>query len=168
MIRNVGLRRVQGIVLLAVLITTGASAHADPESPSSVRFNAPKSVGNALDIVPTKYRGAVSRSFRSDPKLVELTEPLVVYRRWGGRASEVGSPWFSPKPYTKPGNAQRYLALPEGNTAQNLTRFEIPAGTQILRGKVAGQAGEAGFGGNAVGGGVQIYLPALRVAVPIR
>jgi len=90
-------------------------------------------VGNALEIVPTKYRGAVSRSFHNDPELVELTEPMVVYRHWGGKALEVGSPWFLPKPYTKPGNAQRYLALPEGNTSQNLTRFEIPAGTGAAR-----------------------------------
>jgi len=118
--------------------------------------------------VPAKYRGAVSRSFRGDPELLELTEPLVVYRHWGGKAGQVGSPWFSAKPYARPGNARRYLALPEGNTAQNITRFEIPAGTRVLRGKVASQAGEAGFGSNAVGGGTQIYLPDPRVAVPLQ
>ena len=168
MIRELPLRFLSALLLVAICSMTGALASPGAESSKSVGFSAPMSVGNALDIIPTKYRGAVSRSFRGDPKLVELTEPLVVYRHWGGRASEVGSPWFSPKPYTKPGNAQRYLALPEGNTAQNLTRFEIPAGTQVLRGKVAGQAGEAGFGGNAVGGGVQIYLPDPRVAIPLR
>ena len=128
----------------------------------------PVSAGNALDIVPTKYRGAVSRSFRGEPELIELSKPIIVFRHWGGKASEIGSPWFSPKPYTNPGNAQRYLALPNGNTAQKLTRFEIPAGTKILRGKVASQAGEIGFGENVVGGGIQIYIPDPSVAVPIQ
>jgi RHS repeat-associated protein len=122
----------------------------------------------ALEFVPSRYRAEVARSFRGEPVAETLAEDLVVFRRWGGRASETGSPWFSPQPYARPGNARRYLALPEANTAENLTAFKIPAGTTILRGKVGSRAGEVRFGSNAVGGGVQIYLPDPSAAVPIR
>ncbi len=116
----------------------------------------------------SKYRAAVSRAFRGESRAISLTEDLVVYRYWGNKAPETGSPWFSAKQYAKPGNARRYLALPEGNTAQNVTEFRIPADTTVLRGKVASQAGEVGFGSYATGGGVQIYLPDPSVAIPMR
>lgn len=115
-----------------------------------------------------RYRASVASSFRDEAVAETLANDLVVYRRWGGRAPETGSPSFSPQPYVRPGNARRYLALPERNTAENLTAFQIPAGTTILRGKVASQAGDIGFGPNAVGGGVQIYIPNPSVAIPIR
>jgi hypothetical protein len=91
----------------------------------------------------------------------------LVYRHWGGKATEVGSPWFSLKPYTKPGNAQRYLALPAGNTAEHMTSFRIPAGTTILVGKVATQAGNPGFKISSLGGGYQVYIPNPSVAVAL-
>ncbi len=121
----------------------------------------------ALDYVPQRYRAAVGRSFRGDPEAITLTEALIVHRHWGGGASQTGSPWFSPKTYVRPGNAQRHLALPTGNTAENVTSFRIPAGTTILRGQVASQAGNAGFGPNAIGRGIQIYLPDPSVAIPL-
>ncbi|WP_322801519.1 RHS repeat-associated core domain-containing protein, partial [Thermoflexus sp.] len=110
-----------------------------------------------LELVPPKYRETVARAFQGTPQVITLQEDLIVYRHWGGGAQEVGSPWFSPKPYTRPGNARRYLALPPGNTAEQISVFKIPAGTTILRGKVAPQIEY--FGPYAVGGGEQIYLP---------
>jgi len=115
---------------------------------------------NPLQIVPKKYRAEVAAAFDGKPEAVTLKEDLIVYRHWGGVSGETGSPWVSPKPYAKPGNAKRYLALPEKNTAQNLTAFRIPAGTTILRGKVASKVGDPRFDGKAVGSGVQIYVPA--------
>jgi hypothetical protein len=96
-----------------------------------------------------------------------LQEDLIVYRRWGGKAAETGSPWYSTAPYERPGNARRYLALPEGNTAESLTAFRIPMGTTILRGRTASMAGEPGFGAMAVGGGQQIYLADPRRAIKV-
>jgi hypothetical protein len=96
-----------------------------------------------------------------------LQEDLIAYRRWGGKASETGSPWYSAAMYRRPGNARRYLALPEGNTAENLTVFRIPKAATILRGKAASMAGEPGFGAKAVGGGQQIYLPDPRKAIKV-
>jgi hypothetical protein len=60
------------------------------------------------------------------------------------------------------------LALPEGNTAENVTAFKIPAGNSILRGKAASKVGEEGFGRYAVGKGEQIYLPDPSSAIPLR
>ena len=110
--------------------------------------------------VPQKYRESVSQSFRNQEfKARALTQDVIVYRHWGGRAGETGSPWFSPTHYARPGNARRYLALPEGNSATNVTIFRIPKGTRVLFGRVAPQDGNPGFGNYARGGGVQIYVP---------
>jgi hypothetical protein len=49
-----------------------------------------------------------------------------------------------------------------------LTAFTIRACTTILRGRVASQPGEIGFGPKAVGSGIQIYIPNPSVAIPIR
>jgi len=110
-----------------------------------------------LAYVPARYREAVARAFEGTPEVITLTEDLIVYRHWGGDARETGSPWFSPKPYIRPGNARRYLALPPENTAKNVSVFRIPAGTTIIRGKVAPQIEQ--YGPYAAGGGMQIYLP---------
>ncbi len=120
-----------------------------------------------LEVVPEKYRGAVGRAFEGTPIAETLQEDLIAYRRWGGKASETGSPWYSTTRYQRPGNARRDLALPEGNNAENLTVFQIPKGTTILRGKAASLAGEPGFGTNAVGGGQQIFLPDPRKAIKL-
>ncbi len=114
---------------------------------------------NWSNYVPAKYRASVSKAFAGTPTVETLTEDLLVYRHWGDEAPEAGSPWFSPKPYVRPGNARRYLALPEYNSASNVSVFKIRAGTTIVRGKVASQVGQANFGSYAVGGGAQIYLP---------
>jgi hypothetical protein len=165
-----------GAVAYVVTEGTDTAARLQPATrQSSSRVDVPSSAvptrlagAPALAAVPARYRAAVTRSFRGEAVAETLTKDLIVYRHWGGKALETGSPWFSPKPYVRAGNAQRFLALPEGNAAHNVTAFRIPAGTTILRGKVAPQAGEIGFGGHAVGGGEQIYLPDPSVAVPIR
>ncbi len=120
-----------------------------------------------LEVVPEKHRGAVGRAFEGSPIAETLQEDLIVYRRWGGKASETGSPWYCTTRYRRPGNARRDPALPGGNTAGNLTVFRIPKGTTILRGKAASMAGEPGFGAEAVGGGQQVYLPDARKALKV-
>ena len=89
--------------------------------------------------VPARYRASVAQAFEGTPEVITLSEDLIVYRHWGGDAHETGSPWFSPKPYVRPGNARRYLALPDYNSATRISVFKIPAGTTIIRGKVASQ-----------------------------
>ena len=125
---------------------------------------------NALGVralIPAQYRTAVINSFRGEPTLVQARQDIYVYRHSGGAAGATGSPWFTPAPYARPGNAQRYLALPQGNTAQNTNIFIIPAGTFVVQGRVAPQVGNPGFGANAVGGGFQIYLPTPSLAIPV-
>ena len=112
-----------------------------------------------FDIVPRRYRKVVQESFDGEPVLLELTEDLIVYRHWGDDATEIGSPWFSPRAYSRPGNAQRYLALPSTNSATKVSQFRIKKGTKVLVGKVGSKAGEEGFCRNAYGGGIQVYLP---------
>ncbi len=120
----------------------------------------PGTGGNWLDSVPAKYRAPVAQTFRGGTPKVEVTAAdQIVYHRWDGSAKESGSSWYSPSPYVRAGNARRFLALPSGNTAEHVSAYRIPAGTTIIRGKVASQASYAGFGGYATGGGVQIYLP---------
>jgi|GEM_PF-4256668 len=120
------------------------------------------------DVVPPKYQASVARAFDGTPTVETLTEDIIVYRHWGNKANEVGSPWFTPQPYARAEDARRYLALPDGNSAQHVSAFRIPAGTTILRGRVASMADEVSFGSYAVGGGTQIYLPDPRVAILTR
>ncbi len=83
---------------------------------------------------------------------------LIVYRHWGGGSLESQSPWFATKVYAKPGNARRFGALPNLNTATNVTAYRIKAGSTMLRGKIASQANVSRFGKYATGRGEQIYL----------
>jgi len=135
------------------------AAHvASPEDAETLQEVA-DSIVRWLDVVPPRYRASVAEAFDGTPEVVTLTEDLIVYRHWGGDAPEIGSPWFSPEPYMNPEDARRYLALPEYNSADHVSAFRIPAGTTLLQGTAASQAGRANFGAAAVGGGVQIYLP---------
>ena len=108
--------------------------------------------------IPASRIGEVKNAFTGTPTLKFATEDMIFYRRWGGYAEE-SSNWLSPTNYTKAGNAKRYLALPNNNTAENLTVFKIKKGTPYIEGKVANQVSDVKkFGEYAVGGGNQIYL----------
>ena len=126
-----------------------------------------KAVAEALDLIPTQYLNRVLKAFDGAPEAETLISDLIVYRHWGGTTSELGSPWFSLKKFS-PEDARAYLALPNGNTATNVTAFRIPAGNKIVKGKVASQVGVDGFGDYAIGGEIQIYLPDPSVAQVIR
>ena len=84
---------------------------------------------------------------------------MIVFRYWGGEANEIGSPWFSITSDYSPEEARKYLALPDQNSARNISAFKISAGTTILEGEVASQVCVPGFGEYAIGGGTQIYIP---------
>ena len=123
---------------------------------------------NAFDYVKPKYLDNVAGAFKGKPIAVRLNRDIKVYRRWGGISEKMGSPWFTIKPYTHPGNAKRYLALPGDSTAKQLSEFVIPADTVVLIGKVADQTKAKHFGSHAVGGGIQIYLPNPSLARKIK
>ncbi|NLL20023.1 MAG: hypothetical protein GX262_13565, partial [Clostridia bacterium] len=108
--------------------------------------------------IPTSRLEGIKKAFNGIPVLKYADEDMVFYRRWGGVGEEIGT-WLSPTKYEKAGNAKRYLALPNGNTAENLTTFKIKKGTPFIQGKVASQVDNLeDFGEYAVGGGEQIYI----------
>jgi len=127
----------------------------------------PGAITGASKYIPKRYRESVIKAFKGEPALKTSLEEMVVYRHWGGKASETGSPWYSIRSYIKAGNARRFLSLPETNTAENVSVFRIPKGTTYLEGIVGSKVGEAGFGKNAVGGGTQIYISDPSVAVKV-
>ena len=109
--------------------------------------------------IPTQYLEGIKKAFNGTPVLKYADEDMIFYRRWGGDAKVVGS-WLSPTKYEKAGNARRYLALPDGNTAENITAFKIKKGTPYIDGKAASQIDDVTgiFGSYAEGGGNQIYI----------
>ena len=123
----------------------------------------PSSLTRRLDDVPwrsivdERYWKTIEGAFKNDPVVYQLTGELDVFRRYSGDLKV--SPWFSPKPYVYPGNARRYLALPNKNLATNIAEFVIPKDTKLLFGKTASQILDTFFGSHAAGGGLQIYLP---------
>ncbi len=118
--------------------------------------------------IPREYQKKVKEAFVGMPTNAVLANDLKVYRHWGGKAEETGSPWYSPTKYERPDEARRFLALPDVNVADRISCFVIPQGTTILRGKAASMVGNPPFGEYAVGGGEQIYLanPAVARVVP--
>jgi hypothetical protein len=123
----------------------------------------PSSVAKHLDDVPWKSIvekskwGIIETAFKGDSMVYQAMKDLHVFRRYSGELKV--SPWFSLKPYVYPGNARRYLALPDKNLATNVAEFIIPKDTKFVFGKVASQISDSLFGSHAVGGGLQIYLP---------
>jgi len=116
-------------------------------------------------VVKSKYWEIVEGAFKGEPGVVELADDLHMFRRYGGTSMPTGSPWFSLKPYAYPGNARRYLALPNTNLATNVAEFIIPRGATILIGKTAEKTMDTvRFGSYALGGGFQIYVPDPTIA----
>jgi hypothetical protein len=112
-----------------------------------------------LSYVPPKYRRGVQEAFEGAPVAIRLDRPLAVYRHWCAGVGERGH-WFALRPYSRKGNARKYLSLPKGNTAEFITEFTIPAGTVILLGKVRAKVNDLlEYGEYAIGGGLQVYLP---------
>jgi hypothetical protein len=96
----------------------------------------------------TAQRREVIEAFNPGAQVVTLEQDLVVYRYYGGAADPRGR-WVTTQPLTDPVNQ---LALPPGSTAENVTTWVIPKGTQVLQGEVAPNFGRTG-------GANQIYIP---------
>ena len=77
-------------------------------------------------------------------------ENLNLYRYFGGSSPMLGR-FLTPNFYSSPESAIQNLALPQGATAENVCRVQVPEGTQIEYGRVAPNF-------NQPGGGFQIRL----------
>ena len=84
---------------------------------------------------------------------VTLQSDTILYRIYGGTANKIGLFWSRIEP-TGPLQSQIDLALkPEwGNTAENVVKIMVPAGTKIFEGFAENQ------GGYLLGGGSQVII----------
>ena len=148
------------LIILSLLITTITLIGC--EAQNLQKQNSPETVQNydaeVFGIVEEPYRDQVARSFASDAQKIVLDRDLHVYRYWGGGSGESGF-YFAKKMYTDRDVAKRMLALPERNTALNVTQYKIPRGTTVIYGTTASMVGEDGFGMEATGGAEQYFLP---------
>ena len=119
-----------------------------------------KHVDEFLEAIPTSprnFRDEVINAFDGAKELKYSDGEKLFYRRWGGGGKESGS-WLSTEQLSVD-EAKRLLALPNNNTAQNLTVFKLKKGTPYIEGKVASQVDNLeSFGSYATGGGNQIYI----------
>ncbi|MCL2493138.1 MAG: TNT domain-containing protein, partial [Clostridiales bacterium] len=103
------------------------------------------------EYVPKQYQNQIKSAFEDDIKVTTLDEDKVVYRYYGGKAG-ASSYWVSP---TKVKDPIADLALPPGNTAENMDQVILPKGTKVLEGTVAPNFGQPG-------GGYQYYVPDIK------
>lgn len=150
-------------------VTTGAQVWNSYVAPnldkaSDVIEAAKNSIVNAhntsvvKDVVPTKYQEQVQNTFSGWINEKTTSKDLTVYQYTSGNSLN-RSPWYTTVGNYTPDQARQYLALPDKNSAVNVTKYTIPAGTTYLEGRVGSMVGEEDFGDYAKGGGTQIYLP---------
>jgi hypothetical protein len=97
----------------------------------------------------------VTNTFRSGSYTGRTTsKSTTLYRAYGGRAGKLGMFWTRSRP-SGPLQARIDLALDPawGNTATEVTKIRVPAGTRIYEGYAASQ------GGGLLGGGSQVVVP---------
>jgi len=110
------------------------------------------------DIVDPEFHKRIAGAFKGDPRVIEVTKDLRVFR-YHAPGTSPSSFWYSLRSYVYPGNARRYLALPNANTAVNVSEAVIPKGSRILIGPTSNKVGDPFFAPNAFGGGIQLYVP---------
>jgi uncharacterized Zn-binding protein involved in type VI secretion len=95
----------------------------------------------------------VAGTFRSGTYTEIVTkEPTTLYRVWGGKSGEIGPYWTKTAPSGPVQSIVDSALNPAwGNTATNVTKIQVPAGTTIFEGIAAPQGG-------LVGGGNQIFI----------
>jgi len=95
----------------------------------------------------------IANTFRSGTyNGITLGEPVTLYRAYGGKAGQLGHYWTRTPP-SGPVQSIVDSALDRqwGNTATQVVKVEVPAGTTIYEGPAAAQGG-------LVGGGDQVYI----------
>jgi RHS repeat-associated protein len=111
----------------------------------------------AADVGPLP--AAIANTFRGGSyTATTLSDATTLYRAYGGTAGQLGSFWTRVAP-AGPLQATMDLALSPawGNTAAQVARISVPAGTTIFEGAAAGQ-------GALLGGGSQVFIPAVEAA----
>lgn len=99
----------------------------------------------------------VANTFRSGTyREVITTEPVTLYRVFGGSAGPDGAYWTRTKPEGPVQSIIDSALNPEwGNPATSVIKLDVPPGTRFYEGVAAPQGG-------LVGGGNQIYLPKVQ------
>ena len=92
----------------------------------------------------------VMESFSEPPQAKKLTQDMYVNRYYGD-GSEPINRWVTTEQYNTVEARQEKLALPDGNSAENVAKLRIDKGATILEGKAAPRFGHDG-------GGNQIYV----------
>ncbi|QDT78619.1 hypothetical protein Mal35_20680 [Gimesia maris] len=103
----------------------------------------------------------VAKTFRGGSYVeTKLSEPVTLYRVYGGKAGELGPYWTRTKP-TGPLQSRLDSALLSewGNTARNVTTIQVPRGTTVFEGFAAPQVGKAKPFETIIGGGNQVCIP---------
>jgi hypothetical protein len=128
-----------------VIEAAEAEAKAVSKATSGVRYG-PLKPGPLPEKIAQTFRGG---SYTAST----VSEPITLYRVYGGKAGQLGPYWTRTRP-SGPLQARIDLALrPEwGNTATQVVKIEVPAGTKIYEGFVEAQGG-------LVGGGSQVVIP---------
>ncbi len=111
----------------------------------------------ALDVGPLP--AAIANTFRGGSyTATTLGDAMTLYRAYGGTAGQLGSFWTRTAPA---GSLQATIDLALnpawGNTASQVARISVPAGTTIFEGAAAGQ-------GALLGGGSQVFIPGVSAS----
>jgi len=110
-------------------------------------------------INPGPLAAGVAASFRGGKYTqVVYADAVRLYRVYGGRSSQLGSFWTTSPP-TGALRSRIELALNPrwGNSASQIARIDVPAGTTMYEGFAAAQ-------GPLVGGGKQVFIPQVNPA----
>ena len=87
---------------------------------------------------------------------IVTTTKIIVYRAEGGLAGNYGGWYGLEKPISALDAEEMSNLAKYGNTAQRVVTYEIPAGTTIYEGRVAGGAGQQIYVANPQKAGLQI------------
>jgi hypothetical protein len=93
----------------------------------------------------------VAESFTERPALATPVNDLSIQRYYGGQSKVDGNFWTTEQ-FSTPAEAKAGLALPEGNTADQVATDVVPRGQTYLVGTAAPKFGQPG-------GAEQIYVP---------
>lgn len=122
------------------------SSNLDSNGSSVIAQYGPLNVGP----LPPKIASTFRSSSYSE---IVTTEPVILYRVYGGSAEKLGGYWTRTAPSGPIQSIIDSALNPEwGNTAINIVKIKVPSGTKFYEGVAAQQRG-------LVGGGNQVLLP---------
>lgn len=81
---------------------------------------------------------SVKSSFKDGVyKTVKLSKDIILYRYYGGSSGQLSN-YLTDVIYTNPDEVHEMLALPPFNTACSLVSYQVPKGTTLYVGTIAG------------------------------